>query len=162
MERNEKVYLSTQLLAVLPPIALKVAAYIANWQNSPNGIYLYEHLFARTLKMTEEEVRIAVQTLINLDLIGLVEVGDKTKIEINTCKWQQYYKIPLERVINHEGYKLAEEVTYTKQEKPTQDVEDMSEADLKRLLLRIEASLAERQEVKKITKTMEEADGLPF
>ena len=114
---NNRVYLSTQLLSVLPPIALKVASFICNWQNSPNGIMLYEHRFAKTLKMTEEEVRVSIQTLINLKLIDLTNIDNKWKIEFNPTEWQKYYKIPMDKVIEHEGYKLATEVTYDKVQK---------------------------------------------
>ena len=73
---KERVYISTQLLSVLPPIALKMASFLCNWQNSPNGIMLYEHRFAKTLKMTEEEIRVSIQTLINLKLIDLTRIDE--------------------------------------------------------------------------------------
>jgi hypothetical protein len=161
---NEKVFISTQLLAVLPPTALKVAAFIVNWQNSPNGVFLYENRFAKTLKMTVDEIRIAVQTLLNLGLIQLIPFEGKRKIEILPDMWQRYYKVPMDKVINHEGYKLAEEVTYDADEnkKSSTDISDMSDAELKTLLLRIEASLSERQQMKKCVVNNQEPTDLPF
>lgn len=159
---TKKAFVSTQLLAVLPPMALKTLMYICNWQNSPNGIMLYEHRFAKTLKMTEQEVRLCIQTLINLKLIELTRIDGKWRIEINVDEFGKYLKIPMERVIEHEGYKMADKVEYeaVEENKPS-SIEDMSDEDLKKLLLRIEASLSERQQVKELVKTNVPSD-LPF
>lgn len=159
---EKKAFVSTQLLAVLPPMALKTLMYICNWQNSPNGIMLYEHRFAKTLKMTEQEVRLCIQTLINLKLIDLTRIDGKWRIEINVDEFGKYLKIPMERVIEHEGYKMADKVEYeaVEENKPS-SIEDMSDDDLKKLLMRIEASLSERQQVKELVKTNVPSD-LPF
>ena len=159
---EKKAFVSTQLLAVLPPMALKTLMYICNWQNSPNGIMLYEHRFAKTLKMTEQEVRLCIQTLINLKLIDLTRIDGKWRIEINVDEFGKYLKIPMDRVIEHEGYKMADKVEYeaVEENKPS-SIEDMSDDDLKKLLIRIEASLSERQQVKELIKTNDNL-GLPF
>lgn len=141
---KERVYLSTQLLSVLPPIVLKVASFLCNWQNSPNGIMLYEHRFAKTLKMTEEEVRISIQTLINLKLIDLTNIDNKWKIEFNPTEWQKYYKIPMDKVIEHECYKLATEVTYDKVQKED-SFSNLSDDQLEKMI----RELQRRKEEKK-------------
>ena len=166
METNKKVFISTQLLAVLPPVVLKVTAFIVNWQNSPNGIMLYEHRFAKTLKLTEQEVRLSIQTLINLKLIDLTNIDNKFRIEFNHDEWQKYYKISMDKVIEHQGYQMASEVTYDQESKPKQasnDITDMSDDELKVLLKRIQVSLNERSQLKsKIVNNQEEDLGLPF
>jgi hypothetical protein len=70
----------------------------------------------------------------------------------------------MDKVINHEGYKLAEEVTYDADEnkKSSTDISDMSDAELRTLLLRIEASLSERQQMKKCVANNQEPTDLPF
>ena len=144
--KTDKVFVSTQLLAVLPPIALKVLNYIVNWQNSPNGIMLYEHRFAKTLKLTETEVRISIQTLINLKLIDLTRIDEKWRIELNTNEFAKYYKIPMDRVIEHEGYKLADKITYDEVEKEDElKLASISDADLERMV----KELQRRREEKK-------------
>lgn len=143
--KTEKVFMSTQLLAVLPPIVLKVAAYLVNWQSSPNGIMLYEHRFAKTLKLTEQEVRISIQTLINLKLIDLTRIDGKWRIEFNQSEWQKYYKIPMDRVIEHEGYKLADKITYDEVEKEDEKLASISDADLEKMI----KELQRRREEKK-------------
>lgn len=163
---KERVYISTQLLSVLPPIVLKVASFLCNWQNSPNGIMLYEHRFAKTLKMTDEEVRISIQTLINLKLIDLTNIDNKWKIEFNPTEWQKYYKIPMDKVIEHEGYKLATEVTYDKVDTNTKsnDVDNMSDDEMKRMILMLQAKLNEKQQVKEkvVSMSNNDYDNLPF
>ena len=166
---TKKVFISTQLLAVLPPVVLKFAAFIVNWQNSPNGIMLYEHRFAKTLKLTEQEVRLSIQTLINLKLISLTNIDNKFKIEFNHDEWQKYYKISMDKVIEHQGYKMATEVTYDKESKPKQassDIADMSDDELKLLLKRIQVSLNERSQLSKCIVTNKTQDDdvtdLPF
>lgn len=146
METKTKAFVSTQLLAVLPPIALKVLSYIVNWQNSPNGIMLYEHRFAKTLKLTETEVRISIQTLINLKLIDLTRIDGKWRIELNTDEFAKYYKIPMDRVIEHDGYKLADKITYDEVEKENElELATISDADLEKMV----KELQRRREEKK-------------
>ena len=162
---KERVYISTQLLSVLPPIVLKVASFLCNWQNSPNGIMLYEHRFAKTLKMTDEEVRISIQTLINLKLIDLTNIDNKWKIEFNPTEWQKYYKIPMDKVIEHEGYKLATEITYDKVQKED-SFSNLSDDELQRKILLLQARLNERKQMKKCVVSndvvKEDDYGLPF
>lgn len=162
---KERVYISTQLLSVLPPIVLKLASFLCNWQNSPNGIMLYEHRFAKTLKMTDEEVRISIQTLINLKLIDLTNIDNKWKIEFNPTEWQKYYKIPMDKVIEHEGYKLATEITYDKVQKED-SFSNLSDDELQRKILLLQARLNERKQMKKCVVSndvvKEDDYGLPF
>lgn len=161
---NERIYISTQLLAVLPPIALKVAYFICNWQNSPNGIMLYEHRFAKTLKLTEEEVRIAIQTLIDLKLIFLTRVDDKWKIEFNSNEWQKYYKIPMSKAIEHEGYKLSTHVTYDQQKASESDLEGISDDQLEKLVLELQRRRNQKKgcQVVYATSNNDDFDDLPF
>lgn len=160
----EKVYICTQLCAVLHPIACKLLLYITLWQNSTKGLLLYVHSFAKTLKLTEDEVRMGIQTLLNLNLIRLVKAEDKFKIELVADTFKKYLNLPLQKAIEHDGFPLATDVTWDKEnEKREKDISDMSDDDLKRLLLRIEAQLSERSETKKrIVNYQEPKDDLPW
>ena len=144
--KTEKVFMSTQLLAVLPPIVVKVAIYLVNWQSSPNGVMLYEHRFAKTLKLTEQEVRISIQTLINLKLIDLTRIDSKWRVEFNQSEWQKYYKIPMDRVIEHEGYKLADKITYDEVEKEDElKLASISDTDLEKMIKELQRRREERK-----------------
>lgn len=151
---KRKVYISTQLAAVLPPIVLKVATYIANWSSSPNGIMLYEHYIGRLLNLTDDEVRIAVQSLINYKLISLEKVDDKVKINVNVQEWYKYMNIPIGQIINEEGLKMAESVVYDKE--GTGNFSELKDEELNRLILMLQATLKQREMNKSIV------DDLPF
>lgn len=163
MER-QKVFMTTQLLSLLPPTALKVALYICNWQNSPSGIMLYEHRFAKTLKMTDEEIRIAIQTLINLKLIDLESIDNKWKININTSEWQKFIKVPMEKVIEHVGYQLATKVEYDAEKPSESNLEALSDETLEKLLLEIQRRRQQKNKGCEViyANANNEIDQLPF
>ena len=167
MENKKKSYVSTQLCCVLNPIALKTLLYITLWQNSPKGLLLYVHSFSRALKMDEELVRRAIQTLINARLIRLEKDGDKTRIELIPETFDKAIQIPLERIYEKGEVPLAEDVTYDKQveTQKQKDISSMSDSELRTLLLRVQASLNEREQLREIVKTNElpnDCDSLPF
>ena len=165
---NEKVRMSSQLIALLPSVAVKLLSFMLMFQSNPKGVMLYEHRFARMLKITDEEVKLAIQTLINLKLIDLTNIDGKFRIEFNKPMFDRYYKVPMEKVIEHNGFQMATEVTYDKEvESPTKskDFNDMSDGELRTLLLRIQASLNERDQLKdKVVSLKNDNDdlGLPF
>ena len=151
METQEKVFMSSQLIALLPSVVVKLLSFILMFQKNPNGVMLYEHRFARMLKITDEEVQQAIQTLINLKLISLTKVEDKFKIEFNKEQFGKYYRVEMQKVLEHNGYQLAKDVTYNKEfDKPKQiEIEDMSEQQIKTMILRLQASLNEKEQLKK-------------
>ena len=160
--------MSSQLIALLPSVAVKLLSFMLMFQSNPKGVMLYEHRFARMLKITDEEVKLAIQTLINLKLIDLTNIDGKFRIEFNKPMFDRYYKVPMEKVIEHNGFQMATEVTYDKEvESPTKskDFNDMSDGELRTLLLRIQASLNERDQLKdKVVSLKNDNDdlGLPF
>ena len=157
---KERIFLTQQLICMLPPLALKVLGYLINWQKYESIKYFSKQMTS-FMHITEEELEIAIQTLLDNKLITITKEEEQYVIYLDKKVIMSYINVPMEKVKEHLGFKLSETVTW-KEKQQDSSIEDMSEADLKRLLLRIEASLAERQEVKKITKTMEEADALPF
>lgn len=170
MENQEKVFMSSQLIALLPSVVVKLLSFILMFQKNPNGVMLYEHRFARMLKITDEEVQQAIQTLINLKLISLTKVEDKFKIEFNKEQFGKYYKVEMQKVLEHNGYQLAKDVTYNKEfDKPKQkDISDMSDGELRTLLLRVQASINERQQLREKVVNLQNdnddnlIDSLPF
>lgn len=164
METNEKVRMSSQLIALLPSVAVKLLSFMLMFQSNPKGVMLYEHRFARMLKLTDEEVKLAIQTLINLKLIDLTSIDGKFRIEFNKEMFDKYFKLEMQKVLDHDGFQMAKEVTYDKESNtPTKqkDISDMSDSELKTLLLRVQASLNERQQMKKVVETNDD-DGLPW
>lgn len=162
---NEKVRMSSQLIALLPSVAVKLLSFMLMFQSNPKGVMLYEHRFARMLKITDEEVKLAVQTLINLKLIDLTSIDGKFRVEFNKDQFDKYFKVEIQKVLEHSGYQLATEVTYDKEvEAPKQkDITDMSDAELRTLLLRVQASINERSQLReKVVSLKNDNLGLPF
>ena len=167
MDNTEKVRMSSQLIALLPSVAVKLLSFMLMFQSNPKGVMLYEHRFARMLKITDEEVKLAIQTLINLKLIDLTNIDGKFRVEFNKDQFDKYFKVPIEKVLEHNGFQLAKEVTYNKEaEAPKQkDISDMSDAELRTLLLRLQATMNERDQLKeKVVSLKNDNDdlGLPF
>lgn len=162
--KSKKAYMNTQLCMVLPPTACKVMMYFILWQSG--SLKLYVNQLTKALKLNEEELQIAVQTLINNNLIS---IGDDKSVSVNAEQVEKYMKVPFSRVMESDGIKLAKEVTYNKsnhKQASNNDIEDMSESELRRLLLRIESSLIEKQQLSKCVVTAEpknnDIDSLPF
>jgi rRNA maturation endonuclease Nob1 len=75
----------------------------------------------------------------------------------------------MSKIMESEGIKVSESIRWNKEEnKASQgariDVSELSETDLKRLLLRIEASLSEKQQLKEkvVSSVPKVDDGLPW
>lgn len=167
METLKRVTMPTQLVCALSPIPCKVMQYMCGWSSRPS-IKLYIHQMARAMNLADEEVELAIQTLSNVNLIEIGKEGDTYVAKINAAQVQKYFEVPFQRIVESDGIQNATEITWNKTlEKPTSsiDVDDMSDADMKRMLLMLQARLNERAEVKKVTVTPENNkvdDGLPW
>ena len=167
MENKKRVSMPTQLVCALPPVACKVMQYMCGWSGQ-EFIKLYVHQMARAMNLLDEEVELAIQTLVNVNLIEIGRQGDVFVAKINASQVQRYFEIPFQKIIEADGIKNATSVTWNKEPDTIQkepQIEDMSEGDLKRLLLRIEASLNEKQQLRKCVVTNEpkkEVDDLPW
>lgn len=163
MESKTRIYPATQCICALPPIALKTYLYLLGWQ-SQETIKLYVKQIAKATKLTEEEVELAIQTLENVHLIDVCKIDQTFCASINAEQNQKYYKIPISKIMESDGIKMATEVTWNVEEQPKQStnkLDAMSDEDLQRLMLRIQASLNERKQVKNLVKSNEPMD-LPF
>lgn len=142
---SKRIYLSNQLVAMLPPTALKVLAYFVGWSSAPEIKFNIEQLTS-ILHMTEEEIKLAVQTLYDHRLLR-VENG---LVEFNREQIQRYYDVPFSKVMESKGIQLSEEVTWNKESETKQkDIADMSEKEIRTLILRLQAQLHESEETKK-------------
>ena len=161
---TKKVYASQQLVAMLPPLALKVMLWFINWQ-SQEVIKLYEKQVCKMLKLSEDELNVAVQTLVDNNLISVSRNEQVWVVQLEKEKIQKYYNVPMDVVKEHDILPLSTKITWNVAETENKksvpmDFEDMSEEQLQKLLMRIEASLSEKQQVKKLVKN--NYDDLPF
>lgn len=161
---KEKVFMSQQLCCMLQPLALKLMCYILNWQNA-TVIKYYEKQFCKFLHLSPREVEIGIQTLVDNNLIDVSNIDNGWVIEINKDTVRKYFNVSMQTVHDHDVLPLSTKVTWNvvEEEQPKQGskLDSMSDDELKKLLLRIEASLNERQQVKELVKSNEPMD-LPF
>lgn len=157
---KKRIYPSTQLVVALDSKTLKVAMWILGWQNQGSVKY-YPKQFAKACKMTEEEVELCIQTLVNCKLIDVSLVDQTWMLTPNAEQFQKYYEVPMSKVIEGNGIPMAKEVTWNKQDDSTGE---MSDEDLKRQILMLQARLNERQQMKKCVVTVEDnyCNDLPF
>jgi hypothetical protein len=162
METNEKVFASQQLICMLPPLALKVICYLMNWQKYDNIKY-YQKQMCGFMHLDPSELDLAIQTLVDNKLINVSKIDDNWCFNLNKDTIKKYFDVPMQTIKDHEGLKLSKEITWNK-ETTTQsnDVNDMSEDEMKRMLLMLQARLKEKQEVKKVVVTNDVVDDLPW
>ena len=168
METNERkrIYPSQQLVCALPPTVLKTYMYLLGWQ-SQGTIKIYVRQIAKATKLNETEVELALQTLEDVHLIDISKADQTYCATLNAEQAQKYFNIPMSKIMESDGIKVSESIRWNKEEnKASQasriDVSELSETDLKRLLLRIEAAISEKQDVKKRIVNYQEPTDLPF
>lgn len=157
---NEKVYASQQLICMLPPLALKVMLYLLNWQKY-DSIKYYPNQMCGFMHITEDDLELAIQTLEDNNLISIGKIDQTYMITINKETVKKYFNVKMEVVHDHKGIPMAKEVTWNVEEEPKQEIADMSEQEITAMILRLQAQLNEKQQVKKLVKN-NEPDDLPW
>lgn len=159
--KTKFIYPSTQLIALLHPKVLKVYLYLLGWQNSEK-LYVYTKNLAKAIKYTEKEVEISIQTLIDNNLIQL-EYDNGYKVNFNIEEVLKYSTTPIKEIYAMEMLPVSTEITWNKETtSKLNSIEDLSEAEIKSLLLRLQASLQEKEQIKKMVKNSTVKDDLPF
>ena len=164
METNEKVYASQQLICMLPPLALKVMLYLLNWQRMEQIKY-YEKQMCKFMHIEKEELQLAIQTLEDNKLIDISMIDQTWMITINKETVKKYFNVKMETIAEHSGIQMAKAITWNQvDESKSNDIDEMSEEEMKRMVLMLQARLKEKTEVKKVVVTNDVVDdyGLPF
>ena len=158
MENKKRIYPSSQLVVALDSKTLKVAMWILGW-SSQGSVKYYPKQFAKACKMTEEEVELCIQTLVNCKLLDVSKIDQTWMLTPNAEQFQKYYEVPMSKVLEGNGIPMAKEVTWNKEE-----VNEESDEDLKRQIMMLQAKLSERQQMKKCVVTVEDnyCNDLPF
>lgn len=159
-KQTKRIYPSSQLVCALDSRVLKVLMWILGWQ-SQGSIKYYPKQFAKACKMTEDEVDLCIQTLIDIKLLDVSRIDQTWMLTPNCDRFQKYFDVPISKVIESDGIPMAKEVTWNVEEEPKQEIADMSEQEITAMILRLQAQLNEKQQVKKLVKN-NEPDDLPF
>lgn len=159
--KSKRIFPSTQLIVALDAKVLKVYLWILSWSSSQGSVKYYEKQFAKACKMTEDEVELCIQSLVDAKLIDISRVDQTWMITPNEEQNQKYYQIPISKVLEGKGIAMADTVTWNASEAPTQDISDMSEQQIQAMILRLQASLNEKKQLKGLIKDNVPND-LPF
>ena len=159
--KSKRIFPSTQLIVALDARVLKVYLWILSWSSSQGSVKYYEKQFAKACKLTEDEVDLCIQSLVDAKLIDISKVDQTWMITPNEEQNQKYYQIPISKVLEGKGIAMADTVTWNASEAPTQDISDMSEQQIQAMILRLQASLNEKKQLKELIKDNVPND-LPF
>lgn len=160
--KGKRIYPSTQLIVALDARVLKVYLWILSWSSSQGSVKYYERQFAKACKMTEEEVELCIQTLVDTKLIDISRVDQTWMITPNDEQNQKYYNIPISKVLEGSGIPMASNVSWNCDVEPKEDIADMSEQQITAMILRLQAQLNEKKEVKKMVASPNIPNDLPF
>ena len=144
MENKKRIYPSSQLVVALDAKTLKVAMWILGW-SSQGSVKYYQKQFAKACKMTEQEVELCIQTLVNCKLIDVSLVDQTWMLTPNAEQFQKYYDIPMSKVLEGNGIQMAKDVTWNKQNDSSAE---MSDEELQRQILVLQTMLSERKQVR--------------
>lgn len=165
---KERVYISNQLACMLPPTALKTLFYLIAWQ-SQEQIKYFQKQFEKTMHLDQAEIEQAIQLLIDKELISASRIDNNWVFALEKKKIQSYFNVPMNKVAEHDGFKLPPQITWNKEEKKQSNViNDMSDDEMKRMILMLQARLNEKEQVKKVVvsasknETEDVIDDLPF
>lgn len=164
-----RAFVSNQLACVLHPLAFKTLFYLNSW-NKPQKYYPKN--LAKVLHIDVSELDLAIQSLVDHKLLSVSNVDGKFVLEIEKKELEKYVKIPMERVLEHEGYSLPTDITWNKLEampKKIDDLEGLSPKEISQLILRLQATLNEKNETSRKIVTVSSSssnddvvDDLPF
>lgn len=141
---KERVYISNQLACMLPPTALKTLFYLISWQ-SQEQIKYFDKQFSKAMHLDKAEIDQAIQLLIDKELISASRIDNNWVFTLEKKKIQSYFNVPMNKVVEHSGFKLPTQITWNKEDGSTSE---MSDDELQRQILMLQAMLSERKQVR--------------
>lgn len=165
-EKPKRLFPSTQLMVALDSRILKCYLWICSWM-AQGGVRYYSRQFAKATKLTEDEVERCIQSLIDYKLVDVTNTDQGFLFMANVDQAKKYFEVPMGKVLESEGIKMAEKATWNKESAVVQKkIEDMDAEQIQAMIYRLQASLQEKEQMKKFVKVTssptEKFDDLPF
>ena len=166
-EKPKRFYPSTQLMVTLDSRVLKTYLWICNWM-ALGGARYYSRQFSKATKLTEDEVERCIQALIDYKLVDVTNTDQGFLFTPNVDQAKKYFEVPIAKVFESEGIKMAETATWNKESAVVQKskIEDMNVEQIQAMIYRLQASLEEKKQMEKFVKVTpsptEKFDDLPF
>ena len=154
-EKNERVWLSTQLICMLRPMPLKTLAYVMNWQKTPEMKY-FPRQMTKLLHITEQELEVSIQTLITHRLITVRKEGDTWMLKLNKDTIKKYYDVPLQTVHDHDVLPLDTDVKWNKEETSgfkKGQIDGMTGEQMEAMIKELQVRLEQHKQVQQMIKT---------
>lgn len=164
---EKKIYLPMQIKCLMPDTMYKVIDLLFAFQK--NGIVNYSKRTCECLHIDVAIVEQCVQSGIDIGLLTAIEKeGGIYRFKINEEAIKKFRNIEWKDVPDIKMIGLSSEITFKNEKKPVSRFDDMSDEDMKKLILTMQATLKEREEVKKLVQFASEptskvsTDDLPF
>ena len=154
-------------MVTLDSRVLKTYLWICNWM-ALGGARYYSRQFSKATKLTEDEVERCIQALIDYKLVDVTNTDQGFLFTPNVEQARKYFEVPIVKVFESEGIKMAEKATWNKESAVAQKpkIEDMNAEQIQAMIYRLQASLEEKKQMEKFVKVTpsptEKFDDLPF
>ena len=164
-EKPKRLYPSTQLLAALNYKVLVTYLWILTWGGG--SVRYYSRQFMKATGLSEEYLEKCIQALVDSRLITVTNTEQGFLFTPNAEEHQKYFEMPLAQILESKKITMAREATWNKTT-PVQKskFEDMDAEQIQALIIRLQASLQEKEQLKKFVKVTstptEKFDDLPF
>ena len=164
-EKPKRLYPSTQLLAALNYKVLVTYLWILTWGGG--RVRYYSRQFMKATGLSEEYLEKCIQALVDSRLITVTNTEQGFLFTPNAEEHQKYFEMPLAQILESKKITMAREATWNKTT-PIQKskFEDMDAEQIQALIIRLQASLQEKEQMKKFVKVTpsptEKFDDLPF
>ena len=161
---TKRLYPSTQMVLYLAPNVLRVLMWVLGWQGKT--IIYYPSQYQKALKMDVDEIERCLQALFDKNILTYQKIDDKWVLEPVAETFQKFYDVKISKVIESEKtLEMTDKVIWNKEEATTKSngIDDMSDDEMERMVLMLQARIKERAEVKKkvVTNNVDLSD-LPF
>lgn len=166
-EKPKRLFPSTQLMVALDSRVLKTYLWICSWMPT-GGVRYYSRQFAKATKLTEDEVERCIQSLIDYKLVDVTNTDQGFVFMPNIDQAKKYFEVPMGKVLESDGIKMAEKATWNKDNIVVQKrkIEEMDAEQIQAMIYRLQASLEEKKQMEKFVKVTstptEKFDDLPF
>ena len=159
---KDRVYISNQLACMLPPTALKTLFYLISWQ-SQEQIKYYQKQFAKTMHLDQAEIDQAIQLLIDKELISASRIDNNWVFTLEKKKIQSYFSVPMQKVYDHEGFKLPPLITWNKEKTtPTDSFSSISDEQLEKMVQELQRRREEKKKGCQVVYANDVVDDLPW
>ena len=165
IEKPKRLYPSTQLLAALNYKVLVTYLWILTWGGG--SVRYFSRQFMKATGLSEDYLEKCIQALVDNRLITVTNTEQGFVFTPNAEEHQRYFEMPLAQILEGDKITMARKVTWNKTTLVQNlNFDDMDDDQLEAVMIRLQASINERKQMKKFVKVAPTPSGkfddLPF